>query len=63
MMRIYARTREREKAWKMGAYCSVGSLIAAPIVTMVFSKWEGSGYLQVSWSNSLDRSTLLTTSI
>lgn len=47
MMRVYARTREREKAWKMGAYCSVGSLIAAPIIAWMFKKWEVSGYLQV----------------
>ncbi|MCJ1476311.1 hypothetical protein MMC13_004977 [Lambiella insularis] len=38
MMRVYARTREREKAWKFGSACLAGSLIAAPFVTMVFEK-------------------------
>lgn len=32
MMWDYARTREREKAWKMGAFCLGGSFLAAPIV-------------------------------
>src|SRR5204863_3884962 len=36
MMRVYARTREREKAWKLGGYSLAGSLILAPIVTLIF---------------------------
>ena len=36
MLRVYARTREREKAWKFGALCTVGSLVAAPFVMMIF---------------------------
>ena len=47
MMRVYARTRERERAWKMGAYCSIGSLIAAPIIALIFRKWEGFGFVEV----------------
>lgn len=33
MMRVYARTREREMAWKVGACCSMASLALAPILT------------------------------
>ena len=32
MMKVYARTREREKAWKLGAYCLGGSVVLGPIV-------------------------------
>lgn len=35
MTRIYARTREREKAWKLGAYCLGGSVILGPIVAAI----------------------------
>jgi len=38
MLRVYARTREREKAWKFGAFCLAGSAIAAPFVMMIFKK-------------------------
>lgn len=36
MMRVYARTREREKAWRMGAFCLGGAVLAAPIVALIF---------------------------
>jgi hypothetical protein len=36
MLRVYARTREREKAWKLGAFCLIGSAIGAPIFMMIF---------------------------
>ncbi|KAI9734791.1 MAG: hypothetical protein M1818_006778 [Claussenomyces sp. TS43310] len=36
MTRVYARTREREKAWKLGAYCLGGSLVATPVFTFIF---------------------------
>lgn len=38
MTRIFARTREREKAWRMGAYTLVGSLVLAPFVAMIAKK-------------------------
>ena len=41
MMRIYARTREREKAWRLGAFCLGGAIVAAPFVTLIFKKWKG----------------------
>ena len=36
MLRVYARTREREAAWRLGAYCLGGSLVLAPIVNLIF---------------------------
>ena len=40
MMRVYARTREREKAWKMGGFCLAGSMVAAPLVLLIFKHWH-----------------------
>jgi hypothetical protein len=48
MMRVYARTREREKAWKFGGACLVGSAILAPLTMLILTgkyKW---GVLEVS---------------
>ncbi|KAH0333930.1 hypothetical protein KCU81_g9652, partial [Aureobasidium melanogenum] len=36
MTRVYARTREREKAWKMGLWSVVGSVVCAPVVAAIF---------------------------
>jgi ER lumen protein retaining receptor len=47
MTRIYARTREREKAWKLGGYATGGSLILAPIVTLIFKGWSRSRPFEV----------------
>ena len=35
MLRVYPRTREREKAWKFGGLCFFGSLILGPIVALI----------------------------
>jgi ER lumen protein retaining receptor len=44
MTRIYARTREKEKAWKLGGFSLGGSLVAAPFIALIFRKflprWE-----------------------
>jgi hypothetical protein len=43
MLKVYARTREREKAWKFGAGCLAGSAILAPFMMMIFeskSTWS-----------------------
>ncbi|KAL6707024.1 hypothetical protein ACN47E_004974 [Coniothyrium glycines] len=39
MTSVYARTREREKAWKLGMYCLLGTLLIAPFWYLVFKKW------------------------
>jgi ER lumen protein retaining receptor len=39
MTSVYARTREREKAWKLGMYCLLGSVVVAPVWYSIFKKW------------------------
>jgi ER lumen protein retaining receptor len=53
MTRIYARTREREKAWKLGGYSFGGSLVAAPLVTVIFRGWRGSNPTEMLWAFSI----------
>ncbi|THW63086.1 hypothetical protein D6C85_06655 [Aureobasidium pullulans] len=36
MTRVYARTREREKAWKIGLWSLLGSIVSAPVVAAIF---------------------------
>jgi ER lumen protein retaining receptor len=38
MMFAYARTREREKAWKMGLYCLLGALVLAAPLCKIFAE-------------------------
>ncbi|KAI4286739.1 MAG: hypothetical protein L6R35_004005 [Caloplaca aegaea] len=40
MLRVFARTREKERAWKLGAFCLGGSATAAPLVLLIFKKWH-----------------------
>lgn len=54
MMRVYARTREREKAWRLGALCLGGAIVAAPFVTIIFKKWKGASFNEVSLEASID---------
>ncbi|KAI9801867.1 MAG: hypothetical protein M1833_002181 [Piccolia ochrophora] len=42
MMKIFPRTREREKAWKLGAASLGGAIILAPIITPIFEGKETS---------------------
>lgn len=39
MTSVYARTREREKAWKFGMYCLLGSMIMTPLWYSIFKRW------------------------
>jgi ER lumen protein retaining receptor len=38
MMSVFARTREKEKAWKFGIYCLAGAAVLAMPVTAAFMK-------------------------
>jgi hypothetical protein len=64
MLKVYARTREREKAWKFGAACLGGSAILAPFVMMIFEKkgqWglgEVNGFFLEFWSDTIKDSRL-----
>jgi len=37
MTSVYARTREREKAWKYGLYCFLVSVVVTPFWWLIFS--------------------------
>ncbi|KAL8825781.1 MAG: hypothetical protein Q9191_004202 [Dirinaria sp. TL-2023a] len=48
MLRIFPRTREREKAWKFGGICFAGALVAAPFVTLIF-QGKATNFFEVGW--------------
>lgn len=52
MMRVFARTREKERAWKMGSFCLGGSAAAAPLVLLVFKRWHHYNFHEVMWTFS-----------
>ncbi|OCK77369.1 ER lumen protein retaining receptor [Lepidopterella palustris CBS 459.81] len=54
MTRVFARTREREKAWKFGIYCAGGSAILAPFWFLIFKKYilGTNWFLQILWTFS-----------
>ena len=52
MMRVYARTREREKAWKLGAYCLGGSLVLAPVITAIALQ-KDTTFIEILWTFSI----------
>lgn len=51
MMRVYARTRERENAWKLGAYCLGGSVVIAPVMAAL-AKGKGINLSEILWTFS-----------
>lgn len=52
MMKVYARTREREKAWRLGAYCFGGSMLLAPIATGLAVRQKFS-FFELLWTFSI----------
>jgi len=53
MLRVFPRTREREKAWKLGAACLGGSIILAPLVMMLFDVKYLWGFQEILWVFSI----------
>ncbi|MCJ1309387.1 hypothetical protein MMC25_003046 [Agyrium rufum] len=53
MMRVFARTRERERAWRFGGYCAAGSIMAAPFVMMIFEPKKMWSFGEVIWTFSI----------
>ncbi|KAJ4991241.1 ER lumen protein retaining receptor [Stagonosporopsis vannaccii] len=51
MTSVYARTREREKAWKFGMYCLLAALVIAPFWYLVFSSYVigRSTFMKLLW--------------
>lgn len=38
MMKVFPRTRERERAWKLGTYSVLVSIVLSPIAILIFEK-------------------------
>jgi hypothetical protein len=47
MLFVYARTRERETAWKLGGLCLGVSAVSAPIVMLIFRSGFYGGFIEV----------------
>ncbi len=64
MTGVYARTREKEKAWKLGGFSFGGSLIAAPFIALIFQKylprWDQHKVMVVSSRNNCSIDVKLT---
>ena len=49
MMKVYPRTREQEKAWKLGLWSLGGSFVLAPIITLLdFGGFPSHWFTEVS---------------
>ncbi|TVY46254.1 ER lumen protein-retaining receptor A [Lachnellula occidentalis] len=53
MLRVYARTREREKAWQLGGVSFVGSAVLAPFVMLIFTRKVEWSFTEVCWTFSI----------
>lgn len=56
MMKVFARTREREKAWKFGGWCLCGSFLLAPFMVLIFRNGQddpGRGPVEMLWAFSI----------
>ncbi|KAF7502407.1 hypothetical protein GJ744_005844 [Endocarpon pusillum] len=58
MLRIYPRTREREKAWKLAIYALIGSVVIAPPFTVIVKKFSVVGMLY-TFSEALESVCIL----
>lgn len=54
MMKVFPRTRERERAWKLGTYSVLGSIVLSPIAILIFEgRFPPHWFLEVSsWTAS-----------
>ncbi|KAJ5888226.1 hypothetical protein N7495_008267 [Penicillium taxi] len=59
MMKVFPRTRERERAWKLGTYSVGGSLVLAPISIYIFeiafrkNPFKGNWFIELPWAFSI----------
>lgn len=65
MLKVYARTRERERAWKLGIWSLGGSLVAAPVLTLALEGKSGLSLLEMSqcWEDTVVARHLLTSPV
>lgn len=47
MMRVFARTREKEYGWKLAIWSLAGSTVSAPLVCLLFEGWKRSTLSEV----------------
>ena len=50
MMRVFARTREKEYGWKLATWSLGGSVVAAPLVCLIFRQIRGTSVFEVTYS-------------
>ena len=48
MLRVYARTHERDRAWRLGAACLAGSLLLAPFAMLALAGRDRWSFWEVS---------------
>ncbi|KAL0634746.1 hypothetical protein Q9L58_006342 [Maublancomyces gigas] len=53
MLRVYARTREEEREWKVSAIILGGSVVSAPIFQMILGRGGLSQFTEVLWTFSI----------
>ncbi|KAK0939632.1 hypothetical protein LTR29_008758 [Friedmanniomyces endolithicus] len=53
MMRKFARTREKERGWRLAMGVLVGSVVAGPVVCRVVRGWEYTTKTEVLWTFSI----------
>ncbi|KFX96131.1 hypothetical protein V497_01654 [Pseudogymnoascus sp. VKM F-4516 (FW-969)] len=61
MTRVFARTREREISYRLGAYILLGSLLVCPFITMISEKMWGPpfSYIVINFSLILESICIL----
>lgn len=50
MLRVFARTREKEYAWRLAVYSMVGSLLCGPLVCLILEGWSHFTIIEVRLS-------------
>ncbi|EMF14570.1 ER_lumen_recept-domain-containing protein [Sphaerulina musiva SO2202] len=53
MMRVFARTREKEYGWKLAIWSLAGSTVSAPLVCLLFEGWKRSTLSELLWTFSI----------
>ncbi|KAK0307870.1 hypothetical protein LTR01_005201 [Friedmanniomyces endolithicus] len=53
MMRKFARTREKERGWRLALGVLAGSIVAGPVVCRVVRGWEYTTKIEVLWTFSI----------
>ncbi|KAK3676613.1 hypothetical protein LTR78_003387 [Recurvomyces mirabilis] len=54
MMRMFARTREKEYGWKLATWSLAACATTAPLVCLLFRGWKNSSISEVLWTFSIE---------